>query len=145
MKKLLFTLFFVLGSMATALAENYPYRADYLWLTVPNHADWLYKTGERAKVEVSFSLYGMPQNVEVNYEGKTIDGKVFDSSYDRKQSATFRANQVIPGWTEALTHMPVGSKWEVVIPQEKAYGAREQREIKPFSALIFTIELLGIK
>ena len=84
-------------------------------------------------------------NVEVNYEGKTIDGKVFDSSYDRKQSATFRANQVIPGWTEALTHMPVGSKWEVVIPQEKAYGAREQREIKPFSALIFTIELLGIK
>ena len=68
MKKLLFTLFFVLGSMATALAENYPYRADYLWLTVPNHADWLYKTGERAKVEVSFCLYGMPQNVEVAYE-----------------------------------------------------------------------------
>ena len=68
MKKLLFTLFFVLGSMATALAENYPYRSDYLWLTVPNHADWLYKTGERAKVEVSFSLYGMPQNVEVTYE-----------------------------------------------------------------------------
>lgn len=83
--------------------------------------------------------------VEVNYEGKTIDGKVFDSSYERKQSSKFRANQVIPGWTEALTHMPVGSKWEVVIPQEKAYGSREQREIKPFSALVFTIELLGIQ
>ena len=68
MKKLLFTLFFVLGSMATALAENYPYRSDYMWLTVPNHADWLYKTCERAKVEVSFCKYGMPQNVEVAYE-----------------------------------------------------------------------------
>ena len=49
-------------------AENYPYRSDYLWLTVPNHADWLYKTGEKAKVEVSFYRYGMPQDVEVTYE-----------------------------------------------------------------------------
>ena len=51
-----------------AFAENYPYRSDYLWQTVPDHADWLYKTGEKAKVEVSFSLYGIPQNVEVTYE-----------------------------------------------------------------------------
>ena len=57
----------VSGLMAVH-AENYPYRSDYLWLTVPNHADWLYKTGERAKVEVSFCKYGMPQNVEVAYE-----------------------------------------------------------------------------
>ena len=49
-------------------AENYPYRSDYLWLTIPNHADWLYKTGEKAKVEVSFCLYGIPQNIEVSYE-----------------------------------------------------------------------------
>lgn len=83
--------------------------------------------------------------VKVNYEGKTIDGKVFDSSYERKEPTVFPANRVIPGWTEALVHMPVGSKWEVVIPQEKAYGAREQGQIKPFSALIFTIELLGIE
>ena len=83
--------------------------------------------------------------VSVQYEGKTIDGKVFDSSYKSKEPVKLRANQVIPGWTEALTHMPVGSVWEVVIPQEKAYGAREQREIKPFSALIFKIELLGIE
>ena len=82
--------------------------------------------------------------VKVQYEGKTIDGKVFDSSYQRKQPVELRANQVIPGWTEALTHMPVGSVWEVVIPQEKAYGAREKGQIKPFSALIFKIELLGI-
>ena len=51
-----------------AQAENYPYRSDYLWLTIPNHADWLYKTGEKAKVEVTFCLYGIPQNVEVQYE-----------------------------------------------------------------------------
>ena len=49
-------------------AENYPYRSDYLWTTVPDHADWLYKTGEKAKVEVGFYLYGVPQNVEVTYE-----------------------------------------------------------------------------
>ena len=51
-----------------ALAENYPYRSDYLWLTVPDHADWLYKTGEKAKVEASFCLYGIPQNIEISYE-----------------------------------------------------------------------------
>ena len=83
--------------------------------------------------------------VKVQYEGKTIDGNVFDSSYKRNEPVKLRANQVIPGWTEALTHMPVGSVWEVVIPQDKAYGAREQKEIKPFSALIFKIELLGIE
>ena len=83
--------------------------------------------------------------VSVNYEGKTIDGNVFDSSYKRKEPVHLRANQVIPGWTEALTHMPVGSVWEVVIPQDQAYGAREQGQIKPYSALVFKIELLGIE
>lgn len=83
--------------------------------------------------------------VKVNYEGRLIDGTVFDSSYTRKQPATFGCNQVIKGWTEALTHMPVGSKWEIYIPQELAYGAREAGKIKPFSALIFTVELLEIE
>ena len=83
--------------------------------------------------------------VEVNYEGKTIDGTVFDSTYKRGRPVTLRANQVIKGWTEALVHMPVGSTWEVVIPQDQAYGEREQPQIKPFSALIFKIELLDIK
>ena len=83
--------------------------------------------------------------VEVNYEGKTIDGTVFDSTYKRGKPVTLRANQVIKGWTEALVHMPVGSTWEVVIPQDQAYGEREQPQIKPFSALIFKIELLDIK
>ena len=83
--------------------------------------------------------------VRVHYEGKTLDGKVFDSSYKRGEPADFRANQVIKGWTEALTHMPAGSIWEVYIPQELAYGERQQgADIKPFSMLIFKIELLEV-
>ncbi len=81
--------------------------------------------------------------VEVNYEGRTLEGKVFDSSYKRKETAKMRANQVIKGWSEALTHMPEGSVWEVYIPQELAYGPRQQgADIKPFSVLIFKIELI---
>ncbi len=83
--------------------------------------------------------------VKVNYEGKLINDTVFDSSYKRNEPASFRCNQVIPGWTNALTHMPVGSKWKVYIPQDQAYGDREAGQIKPFSALVFTIELLGIE
>lgn len=84
-------------------------------------------------------------NVEVHYKGTMIDGTQFDSSYDRKEPTTFRANQVIKGWTEALTMMPVGSKWKLYIPQELAYGARPAGKIKPFSTLIFEVELLSIK
>ena len=82
--------------------------------------------------------------VKVNYEGRLLDGKVFDSTEKRGNPATFRANQVIKGWTEALCHMPAGSEWEIYIPQELAYGEREQGDIKPFSALIFKIELLEV-
>ena len=64
---------------------------------------------------------------------------------ERKQPATFGCNQVIKGWTEALTQMPVGSKWEIYIPQELGYGSREAGKIPPFSALIFTVELLEIE
>jgi FKBP-type peptidyl-prolyl cis-trans isomerase FklB len=85
-------------------------------------------------------------SVEVLYEGKTVDGKVFDSTEKHGgKPVTLNLNQVIPGWKEAISHMPVGSVWEVVIPQDKAYGNAEQREIKPFSTLIFKIELVGIK
>ena len=82
--------------------------------------------------------------VKVHYEGRLSDGTVFDSSYERGEPVTLRANQVIKGFTEALVHMPVGSTWEVYIPQEMAYGEREQRQIKPFSALIFKIELISL-
>ena len=83
--------------------------------------------------------------MKVNYEGHLVDGKVFDSSYKRGEPATFKANQVIKGWTEALTMMPVGSKWELYIPYDLAYGERGAgQDIKPYSALIFTVELLDI-
>ena len=85
------------------------------------------------------------QEVSVKYEGRLVDGKVFDSSYTRKDQVTkFRANQVIKGWTEALTMMPVGSKWELYIPQELGYGDRQQGQIPPYSTLIFTVELVDI-
>lgn len=84
------------------------------------------------------------QKVKVHYEGRLIDGTVFDSSYKRGQPATFGVTQVIKGWTEALTMMPVGSKWELYIPQELAYGANEQATIPAFSCLIFTVELLEV-
>ncbi len=83
--------------------------------------------------------------VKVHYKGTLINGTQFDSSYDRKEPTTFRADQVIKGWTEALTMMPVGSKWELYIPQELAYGSREAGKIKPFSTLIFEVELLEIE
>ena len=82
--------------------------------------------------------------VTLHYEGKTIDGNIFDSSYQRGTPVPLRANQVIKGFTEALVHMPVGSTWEVYIPQELAYGEREQGQIKPFSPLIFKIELRAL-
>jgi FKBP-type peptidyl-prolyl cis-trans isomerase FklB len=82
--------------------------------------------------------------VKVHYEGKTIDGKVFDSSYKRGEPINLRCNQTIKGWTDAMVHMPAGSTWEVYIPQELAYGEREQGDIKPFSTLIFKIELIEV-
>ena len=83
--------------------------------------------------------------VTVNYRGTLIDGTEFDSSYKRGQPAQFPVTGVIPGWTEALQKMPVGSKWKLVIPSELAYGERGSRGIAPNSVLVFEVELLGIK
>ena len=85
--------------------------------------------------------------VEVNYEGRLIDGTVFDSSYKRNKPQEFGVGGVIPGFSEALQLMPAGSEWEIYIPQELGYGDRENPNspIKPFSALIFKIELLSVK
>ena len=82
--------------------------------------------------------------VEVNYEGKLIDGTVFDSSYERGESVSFRVGQVIEGWQEALKLMSVGDKWEIVIPSELAYGAKGQGPIGPHETLIFEVELLDV-
>lgn len=86
----------------------------------------------------------MEQSVKLHYEGKTIDGNIFDSSYERGEPIELMPTQVIPGWTKALTNMPVGSKWIVYIPYEQGYGAEGSGPIKSFSALIFTIEILDI-
>lgn len=83
--------------------------------------------------------------VTCHYHGTLIDGRVFDSSVDRGQPATFGVTQVIPGWVEALQMMPVGSKWRLFIPSNLAYGERGAGEsIEPNSALIFDVEILNI-
>ena len=86
----------------------------------------------------------LTDKVKVHYRGTLIDGTEFDSSYSRNEPAVFQVNQVIAGWTEALTMMPVGSKWMLYIPQELAYGSRDLGTIKPFSTLVFEVELLEI-
>lgn len=84
--------------------------------------------------------------VKVHYHGTLIDGTVFDSSVERGQPSEFGVGQVIKGWTEGLQLMPVGSKYKFYIPQELAYGATPRGgKIKPFSPLIFEVELLEIK
>lgn len=83
--------------------------------------------------------------VVVHYEGRLLDGKVFDSSYDRGQPATFRLNQVIRGWTEGLKMMPEGAKWELYIPADLAYGPGGiPGRIGPNEVLIFKVELLKV-
>ena len=83
--------------------------------------------------------------VRVHYHGTTIEGKVFDSSVDRGEPVVFGVSQVIPGWTEALQLMPVGSKWKIYIPSAIAYGERGAGgDIGPNAALIFEVELLEI-
>lgn len=84
--------------------------------------------------------------IKVHYKGSLIDGSVFESSYDG-DPVIFGVNGVITGWTEALQLMNVGSKWELYIPQDLAYGTqfRPGSPIKPFSTLVFEIELLGIE
>ena len=84
--------------------------------------------------------------VRVHYEGRLIDGTVFDaSSKHGTEPASFRPDQVIRGWTEALTMMPVGSKWRLFIPQELGYGERQAGNIPPYSTLIFDVELVSIE
>jgi FKBP-type peptidyl-prolyl cis-trans isomerase len=84
--------------------------------------------------------------VEVNYRGTFIDGKEFDSSEKNGGPVSFPVNEVIKGWSEALTLMPIGSKWQLFIPSELAYGDEgEGEDIQPGSTLVFDVELLGIK
>ena len=88
---------------------------------------------------------GPDDSVECNYRGTLLDGTEFDSSYSRGRPSIFQVSSVIPGWIEALTRMPVGSKWELYIPANLAYGDKGAGEIiGPGQTLIFEVELLGI-
>ena len=103
----------------------------------------LYKVIKEGKGAIPTST----SRVHVSYEGRLIDGKVFDSSYKNNDGkpVEVNVNQMIPGWTQALTHMPAGSTWEVYIPQDQAYGTRDVGNlIKPFSALVFKLELIDV-
>lgn len=85
-------------------------------------------------------------NVTLHYEGRLITGEVFDSSYERGAPASFSLNRLIKGWQVAVPNMPEGSKWRIYIPQEMAYGQRGAgAKIKPYSALVFDIELIANK
>jgi len=88
---------------------------------------------------------GPTSRVTVNYEGKLLDGTIFDSSYDRGKPNTFGLNEVIPGWTEGVQLMSVGSMYEFIIPPALAYGNRELPGIPANSTLKFKVELLEIK
>lgn len=90
-------------------------------------------------------IAGDKDEVVVKYEGRLLDGTVFDSSYNRGDgTAKFRPSQLIKGWAEALRMMPVGSKWKLYIPYNLAYGERGTRGIRPYSTLVFTVELVKV-
>ena len=82
--------------------------------------------------------------VKVHYEGKLLDGTVFDSSYERGEPVSFQVGQVIPGWQEALKMMSVGDTWMVYIPADLAYGSSGQGPIGPNEMLTFKVELLDL-
>ena len=108
-------------------------------VTLPSGLQYeIIKEGSGAKPKAT-------DKVRVHYHGTLINGVVFDSSVERGEPAEFPLNAVIPGWTEILQLMPVGSKWRVVIPSELAYGSRGAGDvIRPNMTLIFEIELLDI-
>lgn len=83
--------------------------------------------------------------VKVHYRGTLINGKEFDNSFSRKHPETFRVNEVIEGWQEALKAMPTGSRWMIYIPYELGYGTRACGDIPAYSTLIFEVELLEVK
>ena len=108
-------------------------------VTLPSGLQYkVIKEGTGAKPTIS-------DQVKVHYKGTLIDGTPFDSSYDRNDPTVFGVNQVIAGWTEALQLMSVGSKWELYVPQELGYTNQDRGVIKPFSTLVFEMELLSIE
>lgn len=132
--------------MEAKYGENRKAGEDFLAKNAKADSVKVTKSGLQYKI-LTKGTGDVPQasdKVKVHYRGTLLDGTEFDSSYKRGEPATFGCGQVISGWTEALTMMPVGSKWMLYIPYDLAYGDRETGEIQPFSMLIFEVELLEI-
>lgn len=134
------------SQMEAKYGENRKAGEEFLAKNAKNDSVKVTESGLQYKVLVkgTGAVPTMSDKVKVHYRGTLIDGTEFDSSYKRGEPATFGCGQVINGWTEALTMMPVGSKWMLYIPYDLAYGDRETGEIQPFSMLIFEVELLDI-
>jgi FKBP-type peptidyl-prolyl cis-trans isomerase len=147
--------------MANTIIENYLQHAGEAKYALIKEAGEAFLLENKAKSGVITTASGLQyevlkdgtgnrpaatDTVTVHYHGTLIDGTVFDSSMERNQPATFGVHQVIPGWTEALQLMPIGSTYRLFIPQELAYGAHPHPggPIKPYSTLIFDVELLEI-
>lgn len=127
-------------SLKDGKAFQAEYKKDKAVTTLKNGLQYKVLTKGKGKKPKS------SDTIIAHYEGKLINGKVFDSSFKRKEPATFPVNAVIQGWQEIIPMMPLGSIWEVVIPAELAYGDRGAgKDIGPGETLIFKIELISIK
>lgn len=158
----------VFGDATTLLNDEDAYKAINVFLTEKREANMKKLTEEgkkfleenKAKPNVKTTESGLQyevitlgngvkpkatDNVTVHYKGTLLNGKQFDSSYDRGEPVTFPLNQVIPGWTEGVQLMPAGSKYRFYIPYNLAYGERGAgQDIPPYSTLIFDVELLKV-
>lgn len=126
--------------------DNKKKGADFLAANAKKEGWTTLKSGLQYKI-VTEGKGAKPKDsdqVKVHYAGTLIDGSKFDSSYDRNEPATFGVTQVIKGWVEALQLMPVGSKWQLAIPSELAYGESGRPGIPANSVLLFDVELLDI-
>ncbi|MCR9276751.1 MAG: FKBP-type peptidyl-prolyl cis-trans isomerase [Pseudomonadaceae bacterium] len=127
---------------ATALAE------ESAWLAENGAKDGVITTDSGLQYEILTAAEGAKpgptDRVTTHYEGRLLDGTVFDSSYQRDEPATFGLNQVIPGWTEALQLMSPGAKYRLYVPSAMAYGPQGRPSIPPNSTLIFDVELISI-
>ena len=135
------------AAQAALAAANAEASAAYLAANAAEEGVVTTESGLQYKVvtEGTGPTPGPDDTVEVHYRGTLTDGTEFDSSYSRGETVTFGVGQVIPGWTEALQLMPVGSKWELAIPADLAYGAGGAGQvIGPNAALVFEVELIGI-
>ncbi len=129
---------------AAAGSENKRISSEFLENNANAEGVVVTDSGLQYKVltEGSGPMPGPDSTVRVHYEGRLVNGRVFDSSIERGEPASFGVAQVIPGWTEALQLMPEGSKWTLYIPPELAYGEDAPPVIGPNQALVFDVELL---